>query len=60
VQRAQELLATTDDKLDAIAPRVGYRSAVVFSRAFVRCTGLTPTDYRDRGATRRTGRQIAG
>lgn len=53
VQRAQELLATTDDKLDAIAPRVGYHSAVVFSRAFVRCTGMTPTEYRERGGNGR-------
>jgi AraC-like DNA-binding protein len=49
VQRAQDLLATTADKLDAIAPLVGYRSAEVFSRAFVRCTGMTPTEYRERG-----------
>ena len=53
VQRAQELLATTEDKLDAIAPRVGYRSAVVFSRAFVRCAGMTPTQYRERGGKQR-------
>jgi len=49
VHRAQELLAETNDKLDAIAPQVGYHSAVVFSRAFVRCTGMTPTEYRERG-----------
>lgn len=48
VRRAQDLLATTDQKLDAIAPQVGYRSAEVFSRAFVRCTGMTPTQYRER------------
>lgn len=48
VQRAQELLETTGDKLDAIAPRVGYHSAVVFSRAFTRCVGLTPSEYRER------------
>ncbi len=52
VQRAQALLATTEDKLDAIAPQVGYHSAVVFSRAFVRCTGMTPTQYRERGGKR--------
>lgn len=46
--RAQELLETTDDKLDAIAPRVGYHSAVVFSRAFARCVGMTPSEYRER------------
>ena len=55
VQRAQALLATTEDKLDAIAPQVGYRSSVVFSRAFVRCTGMTPTQYRERGGGSRPG-----
>lgn len=50
IQRAQELLESTDDKLDAIAPQVGYRSAAVFSRAFVRCVGLTPTQYREHRA----------
>ncbi len=50
VQRAQELLETTDDKLDAIAPRVGYHSAIVFSRAFARCVGMTPSEYRERRA----------
>lgn len=48
IQRAQELLETTGDKLDAIAPQVGYRSGLVFSRAFVRCVGITPSQYRDR------------
>lgn len=50
VQRAQELLETTDDKLDAIAPRVGYHSAIVFSRAFARYVGMTPSEYRSRRA----------
>ena len=48
IQRAQELLERSEDKLDAIAPQVGYRSAVVFSRAFVRCVGVTPSHYRER------------
>ncbi len=48
IQHAQELLETTDEKLEALAPRVGYHSAVVFSRAFVRCVGLTPSQYRER------------
>jgi transcriptional regulator GlxA family with amidase domain len=48
IQQAQELLETTGEKLEAIAPRVGYHSAVVFSRAFVRCVGLTPSQYRER------------
>ncbi len=57
VQRAQELLHGTDDKLDAIAPRVGYHTADVFIRAFTRTVGLTPTQYRERG---REARNPAG
>ena len=52
IQRAQDLLETTDDKLDVIAPQVGYRSASVFSRAFVRCVGLTPTHDREHPSRR--------
>lgn len=46
MQRAQELLDITDDKLEVIAARVGYHSAMVFSRAFARYVGLTPSEYR--------------
>jgi len=52
IQRAQELLETTEDKLDAIAPQVGYHSGVVFSRAFARYVGMTPSQYRDRRSAR--------
>lgn len=48
IQRAQELLEKTTDKLEAIAPEVGYDSALVFSRAFKRWVGLSPTEYRQR------------
>jgi len=48
IQRAQELLETSEDRLDVIAPQVGYRSAVVFSRAFARFVGMTPSQYRER------------
>ncbi len=46
IQRAQELLEKTSDKLEAIAPEVGYDSALVFARAFKRWVGLTPSEYR--------------
>ena len=49
IRRAQELLQATDDKLDAIAPEVGYHTTDVFIRAFVRCVGMTPSQYRERG-----------
>lgn len=48
VQRAQELLETTDEKVESIASQIGYRSAHVFSRAFARCVGMTPSEYRSR------------
>ena len=48
MQRAQELLETTGDKLETIAAEVGYSSGLVFSRAFARCIGLSPTEYRQR------------
>jgi AraC-like DNA-binding protein len=48
MQRAQELLTSSEDKLETIAKRVGYRSATVFSRAFVRSIGMQPSAYRPR------------
>jgi AraC-like DNA-binding protein len=52
IQRAQELLETTDDKLEAVAAQVGYRSSDVFARAFARCVGLPPSRYRDQPGKR--------
>ncbi|MBC7980926.1 MAG: AraC family transcriptional regulator [Armatimonadetes bacterium] len=49
MRRAQDLLEESDEKLEAIAPMVGYNSATVFSRAFARCIGMSPTEYRTRG-----------
>lgn len=46
VQRAQDLLAATSDKVETIARHVGYESAVVFSRVFKRWVGCSPSDYR--------------
>ena len=48
MQYARQLLETTDDKLEVLAPLVGYESALVFSRAFKRWVGLSPTEYRGR------------
>ncbi|MCE9519115.1 MAG: AraC family transcriptional regulator [Verrucomicrobia bacterium] len=45
--RAKNLLETTNDKVEAIASSVGYRSGTVFSRAFLRYVGVLPTQYRD-------------
>jgi AraC-like DNA-binding protein len=48
IQRARELLETTEDKLEFIAGQVGYHSSDVFTRAFTRCVGLPPSHYRTR------------
>lgn len=48
MQRAQHLLETTNDKIEAIAAETGYDGAMVFSRAFKRWLGVTPSDYRAR------------
>jgi len=48
IRRAQEMLETTEYKLEHIASAVGYHSADVFTRAFVRSVGLPPLHYRER------------
>ncbi len=46
MQRAQELLEASNDKLEVVGAQVGYDSAVVFSRAFKRWIGRSPSEYR--------------
>lgn len=46
MQHAQQLLISTNDKLDSIARDVGYDSGLVFARAFRRWIGCTPTEFR--------------
>ena len=48
ILRAKDLLETTEEKLESIAAQVGYHSATVFSRAFVRNVGMLPSEYRAR------------
>lgn len=47
IERAQHLLATTQDKVEAIARQVGFEDASVFSRAFKRWVGRSPKSYRE-------------
>jgi transcriptional regulator GlxA family with amidase domain len=43
---AQELLRTSDDKLESIAALLGFSDASHFSRVFLRFTGMRPSVYR--------------
>jgi AraC-like DNA-binding protein len=43
---AEELLATTDAGVGAVARRIGYDSEEAFSRAFKRAHGLSPSHWR--------------
>ena len=44
--RSEQELADAGKSIKAIAQRVGYTDPVVFSRAFKRWTGLTPSQFR--------------
>ncbi|MDU4696117.1 MAG: AraC family transcriptional regulator [Paenibacillus sp.] len=46
MERAQELLAETDDTIQNISIRVGYANSITFGRVFKRIVGVTPGDYR--------------
>lgn len=46
VQRAKQLLTSTDLSITAVAEQVGYNSAWTLTRAFRRRDGITPAQYR--------------
>lgn len=46
LQKAKELLTTTDDTIGTIARQIGYESEYHFSRKFKEYTGLSPNSYR--------------
>ncbi|MGE4286855.1 MAG: helix-turn-helix domain-containing protein [Phycisphaerae bacterium] len=46
IERAQELLLTTDEKLYAVAARVGMKDEYYFSRLFKKIVGISPDHYR--------------
>lgn len=48
IAHAAHLLATTTEKIEAIAHSVGYVNPFAFSNTFKRLTGFRPSDYRAR------------
>ncbi|MBW7456469.1 AraC family transcriptional regulator, partial [Paenibacillus sepulcri] len=59
MERAEELLAETDESVQNIALRVGYANSITFGRVFKRIIGMTSGDYRKLkqkpGKARQTG-----
>lgn len=47
IQRAKELLLSTNLKIWEIAQKVGYKNPKHFTRIFKELTGLSPNEYRD-------------
>jgi YesN/AraC family two-component response regulator len=47
LQRAEELLQTTDLGIEQIAQAVGYQNVAAFDRIFKRAFGVTPSELRD-------------
>jgi transcriptional regulator GlxA family with amidase domain len=48
IRRAQELLETTPQSIEAVAAAAGFESAAAFRASFQRRVGLGPSDYRRR------------
>jgi len=48
VERAKELLSTSQDKVQDIAVAVGFETAAYFTRFFKKHVGVTPQEYRSR------------
>lgn len=46
MERAQELLAETDETIQNISTRVGYANSITFGRVFKKIVGVTPGDFR--------------
>lgn len=46
LSRANELLDMTDESIEEIASNCGYNDPLVFSKAYKRKYGITPTQHR--------------
>jgi YesN/AraC family two-component response regulator len=47
MERASELLKTSNFTIGDIARSVGYRDALLFSKIFKKINGVTPTEFRN-------------
>jgi transcriptional regulator GlxA family with amidase domain len=47
IQRAKELIISTDEDLETIAEKCGYTNAMTFRRNFKEMTGLIPSRFRE-------------
>ncbi len=54
MQRAMQLLADGNQRLEAVASAVGYQDAFGFSKVFKRTVGLSPKEFRQRNAAERS------
>ena len=50
LEHGQRLLLTSTEKISSIARQTGFANGEQFSRAFARCLGITPSDFRIRRA----------
>ena len=48
IEKAKELLSSSDDSVAAIGQAVGYENYYSFKRAFIRRESVSPKDYRDK------------
>lgn len=48
IQKAMELLSSTDDNIESVALAVGYQDAFGFSKAFKKKVGFPPREFRAR------------
>ena len=59
IQKAMDLLTSTDRNIESIALDVGYQDAFSFSKVFKKLTGLPPKDFRNQELSeRKTGWKI--
>ena len=58
MHRAAELLATSDDTVEAIAAAVGYQNPFTFSNRFRRFSGWPPSRYPARRGASQAGGQV--